>query len=148
MKEYILAIGSDHRGFEQKEYIKAQFRVADAWVTWLDQGAYNDERSDYPIFAQKVAQAVQKGDALGGVLLCGTGAGMAIVANRFGGIYAGLVWNEQTARMAKEHDNVNVLVLPSDFITPEQALEYVLVWFHATFIAGEYQKRLDLIDTI
>jgi ribose 5-phosphate isomerase B len=146
MKEIIVAIGTDHRGLAQKEYIKKHIKLDTLWITWLDEGAYTHERSDYPVFAQKVAQLVQTGNAQYGVLLCGSGAGMAIAANRFSGVYAALVWDVETARLAKEHDNANVLVLPSDFISDNQAVDAIIAWLSASFKADRYETRIALID--
>jgi len=99
-----IAIGADHNGFAAKKYIQQQLPDID----WLDVGTFNEERTDYPIFAKKVSKAILNGEAQEGVLLCGTGVGMAIAANRFPGIYAGLAWNEEIARLSKEDDNVNI----------------------------------------
>ncbi len=143
-----IAIGTDHRGFECKAYIK-QYVVGDENpIVWIDVGADNDERSDYPLFAQKVCELILKGEAEQGVLLCGSGVGMSIVANRYPKIYAALVWNEDVARISHEHDNTNVLSLPVDFITHEQAVSIVNAWLSAVFKGGRYQKRLDMIDAI
>ena len=137
-----IAIGADHHGFVGKEFIKEQ--ITD--VEWLDMGTFNEERTDYPIFAKKVSEALLSGQAQQGVLLCGTGIGMAIVANRFPGIYAGLAWNEEIARLAKEDDNVNVLVLPADFVLLEQMVVMVKAWQAAQFNEGRYAKRIAMID--
>lgn len=137
-----IAIGADHNGFQAKEYLKQA--LAD--MEWLDMGTSNEERTDYPIFAKKVSEAILNGEAQQGILLCGTGVGMAIVANRFSGIYAGLVWNEEVARLAKEDDNVNVLVLPADFLSHEQMDAMVRAWLSAQFNEGRYAERIAMID--
>lgn len=137
-----IVIGTDHKGFLAKEFLKQQ--LSD--IEWLDVGTFDEERTDYPIFAKKVAQAILDGQAQQGVLLCGTGVGMAIAANRFSGIYAGLVWNEEIARLAKEDDNVNVLVLPADFLSNEQMDAMVRAWLSAQFNEGRYAERIAMID--
>lgn len=140
-----IAIGADHRGFAKKELL----------VAWLqnqhhifDVGCFVQERCDYPLFAQAVARKIQKKQADVGILLCGSGVGMSIAANRFSGIYAALVWNEQTARLSKEHDNANILVIPADFITDQEMRIVVQEWLQATFLYDRYQERLALIDEL
>ena len=137
-----IAIGADHRGFAHKESIKQAF----ADVEWIDVGAYNDERSDYPLFARKVVQAMQDKRAVCGILLCGTGVGMAVTANRHNQIYAALVWNEEIARQSKSHDNANILVLPSDYVSPDQAVAMIRVWLATEFLTGRYAERINMID--
>lgn len=138
------SIGSDHRGFEHKEKIKTFFTTID----WIDVGVHSTKRSDYPIFAHLVTQNILENKTQNGVLLCGTGIGMTIAANRYKGIYAGLAWNQEIAKRAKEDDNVTILVLPADYITTEQACNMVHAWIFATYRGGRYQERLDLIDTL
>jgi len=140
----ICAIGADHRGFAHKEYIKEMI----AHIEWLDVGAYNDERSDYPVFAQSACETIVSGKAQCGVLLCGSGVGMSIAANRYKKIYAGLAWNVSVAVQSKEDDAVNVLVIPSDYVSPELAVEMICAWHEATFRGGRYQERIDMIDQI
>ena len=113
-KKMTLVIGADHRGFELKKHIMGVTHVGSTQMSWLDVGAFTPERSDYPEFAIAACHALQAGKAGGGILLCGTGAGMAIAANRFEGIFAALVWTVELAVLSKTHDNANVLVLPSD----------------------------------
>lgn len=144
-----IAIGADHRGFEHKEFIKKHVaQVGAQRYTWIDVGAFDEVRSDYPIFADLVAHKVASHEVDRGVLLCGSGIGMAVVANRYPGIYAGVVWNEKIAHMSREHDKVNVLVMPSDFVTPELAVAMVTRWLEAEFLGGRYQERIDMIDSI
>lgn len=143
-----IAIGADHRGFECKAYIKQYVVGDDDPIVWIDVGADNDERSDYPIFARAVVKAIQNKEAERGVLICGTGIGMAIVANRFDNMFAGVVWNDEIARMSYEDDKANILVIPSDFVTNEQAASMVNVWLKAVFKGGQYQQRIDMINTL
>src|ERR1700735_1473505 len=123
-----IAIGADHRGFMHKEYIRHSM----ASIIWLDVGAYNEQRSDYPLFAKKVCEAMHSGVADAGVLICATGVGMAIAANRYPKIYAALAWNSDVAAKSKEHDAANILVLPSDYVSHEEALNMVTVWLNAS----------------
>ena len=144
----IIAIGNDHHGYAQKQVIKEKIQVYDPSVEWLDVGSFNSERVDYPQYGIEVARALQEGKAQYGILLCGTGVGMAIVANRFKGIYAALVWNCELARKSKEDDKANILVIPSDYVTADEAAEMVQSWLSATFKQGRYQERIAMIDKL
>jgi ribose 5-phosphate isomerase B len=137
-------IGADHRGYLYKEYIKKSIQK----VEWIDVGAFDAARSDYPIFAHEAAQILQKGMVDGGILLCGSGIGMAIVANRYKGIRAALVWNVTVAQQSKEHDNANMLVLPSNYISEQEAVACITKWYKAQFLGGRYQERCDMIDNL
>lgn len=143
-----IVIATDHRGFALKEWIKQQVAIANEPVSWIDVGCFTAERCDYPPFAVQACEYLIQKKASCAILLCGTGIGMAIAANRFAGIYAGLVWNEEVARKSKEDDNCNVLVLPADYITQEQMLSCIRAWLTATFKGGRYQERIDMIDKI
>lgn len=137
-----IAIGADHRGFAHKQYLKQTMKD----IEWVDVGAFNDERSDHPIFAKKVAEKIQQNEVDYGVLICGSGTGIAIAANKQSGILAGIVWNESIARSSKEHNNVNVLVIPADFVSPQDAAAFIDIWLHTEFLGGRYQQRLDMIE--
>jgi ribose 5-phosphate isomerase B len=137
-----ISIGADHRGFSLKTNIIQHFDEHE----WLDVGTYTDQRTDYPLFARKVCQDLLTGVADCGVLLCGTGNGIAMAANRHKGIYAAIAWTADIARLAKEHDNANVLVLPASCIDPGDALIIVEAWLQAEFYGGRYQQRLEMLD--
>lgn len=150
-----IAIGSDHRGLDLKEAIKNYFNkksfpdlACATCVTWDDVGTNDVARVDYPEFAQKVCQSVTSQTSDRGILICGSGIGMSIAANRFKGIYAALCWSPDVARVAREHDRANVLVLPSDFLSHDIACKTVEAWLSAKFLAGRYQDRLDLLEKI
>ena len=143
-----IAIGADHNGFAGKEYIKQHFLINDDPIEWIDVGTFDEERTDYPIFAQKVCNAMLEGQADKGILLCGTGIGMSIAANRFENIYAGLAWNEDVARLSREDDNTNILVLPSDYVSHELMVKMVHSWLAATFKGGRHQERIAMIDRL
>src|SRR5919106_4997963 len=130
-----IAIGADHRGFGQKAYI--QKTITDH--QWIDAGAYNQERSDYPIFANNVCQYIKTDKAERGILLCGTGIGMAIAANRFSHIYAALVWNKEIAIKSREDDWSNILVLPSDYLLHDEVITIIYAWLDAKPKGGRYQ---------
>lgn len=141
-----IAIGTDHRGFELKAFLLKHLSFGLYSIEWFDQGCYTAERTDYPIYAHKVAQLVQSQQVDLGILACGTGVGMAITANRYKNILAGLVWNETIARLNKEDDNINILVLPADYLTYYQAFEYITIWLSAEFKGGRYASRIAMID--
>lgn len=143
-----IAIGADHRGFAHKEAIKKSLCVNNLSIEWLDVGTYSSDRCDYPVYASRVAELVSTGVAGRGIVMCGSGIGMAIVANRYHGVYAAQVWNVEVARFAAEHDNANILSIPSDFVSVQESLLMISVWLQVKFLGGRYQKRLDLIDQI
>ena len=139
-----ISIGADHRGFVLKQQIINHY----THVTWLDAGTANKKRVDYPVYAKTVCHQILGGMAERGILICGSGVGMAIAANRFNDIYAALCWNPEIARAAREDDGVNVLALPADVVTFEQAMAIIDAWFAAEFKSGHYQHRLAMIDAL
>lgn len=137
-----LAIGADHRGVTYKEgIIKA---LSD--YQWDDVGCNDAQRCDFPLFAKKVIEIISNGQAERGILLCGSGIGMSIAANKFKSIYAALVWNVELAKLSRMHNNANILVIPADFVSLEMAIEMVRVWCQTEFLGGRYQERINLID--
>lgn len=148
MKNLVIAIGSDHRGYELKEHLKAILSINDVTVTWHDCGTSSKERTDYPIYTKKVCNTIIEGKATHGILLCGSGIGMSVAANRYDGIYAGLVWNIQVAHLAKAHDNCNVLVFPTDFITKKEAEQMLHDWLCTEFLGERYEQRIKMIDAL
>jgi len=109
-------------------------------------GTDQPERADYPQYAFKVVKKLLAGEVDGAVLLCGTGIGMSMAANRFKRIYGALVWNEEIARRAKEEDNANVLILPADYIGEQEAIVLINAWLSAKFLNDGYQHRLHELD--
>jgi ribose 5-phosphate isomerase B len=139
----MVVIGSDHGGLELKAAVSEALRQRGLEV--VDLGTDNGDSVDYPDFAEKVAAAVSRGEAACGILVCGTGIGMSIVANKFPGVRAALVTDEFMARMAKEHNNANILVLGGRVLEGMTAARLVSVWLDATFEGGRHQRRLDKI---
>ena len=139
-----ISIGADHRGFECKKLIVSNM----AAINWLDVGCFSSERCDYPGFAKLVVRNILDGHASRGILLCASGIGMSIAANRFKKIHAGLCWSPEVAKMAVQDDNINILVIPTDFVTPEQCLIIINSWLKAEFKDAHYQERLDQIDRL
>jgi ribose 5-phosphate isomerase B len=139
-----LVIGSDHAGFELKERLK---RVLDRLgVRYRDAGPPSAEAVDYPDFAHVVAGAVSRGEAERGVLVCGSGQGMAMTANRHRGVRAALAWNEETARLSREHNDANVLALGARTLPEGEAEKILEVWLHTAFAAGRHLPRVRKID--
>ena len=139
----MIVIGSDHGGLALKQIIKSA--LLQRGIQLDDYGTVNDESVDYPDFAEKVAAAVSHGEAELGVLICGTGIGMSIVANKFPGVRAALVTDEFMARMAKEHNDANVLVLGGRVLAADTAVKMVNAWLDSTYAGGRHQRRLDKI---
>jgi ribose 5-phosphate isomerase B len=139
----MVVIGSDHGGLELKAAVSEALRQRGLEV--VDLGTDNGDSVDYPDFAEKVAGAVSRGAAACGILVCGTGIGMSIVANKFPGVRAALVTDEYMARMAKEHNNANILVLGGRVLEAMSAARIVAVWLDAVFEGGRHQRRLDKI---
>ena len=142
----MMVIASDHGGLELKDAIKKC--LVDRGLSVRDFGTDNGDSVDYPDFGEKVARAVSSGEAERGILICGTGIGMSIVANKFPGVRAALVNDPFTARMAKEHNNANVLVMGGRVITPEIACRLVEIWLDSEFEGDRHQRRLDKISRI
>lgn len=142
----MIIIGSDHGGLALKTALNSYLKRRN--VHTLDAGTSSDASVDYPDFGQKVAEAVIQGDAELGILICGTGIGMSIAANKIPGIRAALVTDVFMARMAKEHNNANVLVLGGRVLDEQKACDLVGAWLDATFEGGRHQARLDKITAL
>ena len=142
----MIAVGSDHGGLELKQAICNLLQQRG--LGYADLGPADESSVDYPDFGVKVAKAVASGDCETGILICGTGIGMSIAANKVDGIRAALVHDPFTAQMAKEHNNANVLVLGGRVLSIELGCELVEVWLDSTFESGRHQKRLDKIHQI
>ncbi|TNF55096.1 ribose 5-phosphate isomerase B [bacterium] len=141
-----IAIGCDHAGFSLKNEILSLLN--DLGMGWKDFGTESEDSVDYPDFGEKVAKEVAGGNFDRGILLCGTGIGMSIVANKFPGIRAALCSDSYSAKMSRLHNDANLLVLPARTIQKETATEIVRLWFETTFEGGRHQKRLDKIRVI
>ena len=141
-----IVVGSDHGGLEVKAAVMALLK--ERGLTVIDAGTDGPASVDYPDFGMKVAGMVSKGEADQGVLVCGTGIGMSIVANKFPGVRAALVTDEFMARMSRQHNNANVLVLGGRVIDPPTAEKLVAAWLDATFEGGRHQGRLDKIAAL
>ena len=141
-----IAIAADHAGFEEKEKIKKT--LDELGVEYDDMGTNSPDSVDYPDFARKVGEAVASGEYDQGLLVCGSGTGMAIAANKVHGVRAAVAWNEEIARLAREHNNANVLALAGRFISPDEQAKIVKAWFDAKFEGGRHERRVEKIEQI
>ncbi len=139
-----IAIGSDHGGFELKEEIRGLLTGLGHQV--MDVGCHSPDSVDYPIQGREVAESVASGRCERGVLVCGTGIGMSIVANRVPGIRATLCHDLFTARMGREHNDSNILCMGGRVIEPGLAKEMVKVWLMTPFKGGRHSRRINMID--
>ncbi|MFV1951575.1 MAG: ribose 5-phosphate isomerase B [Nitrospinota bacterium] len=146
MKGERIAIAADHGGFGLKEDIKG-FLKEDGYDC-IDMGTDSEESVDYPDYGVKIAHAILNGEVDRGILICGTGIGMSITINRFKGIRGALCNDVYTARMSREHNDSNVLVLGGRVIGKGLALEIVKTWIKTEFAGGRHQRRLDKIEEI
>ena len=139
-----IAIGSDHAGFRYKEIIKQN--LAGLGHEVKDFGTDSEAPVDYPLFIRPVALAVAGGEAERGIVLGGSGNGEAMAANRVKGVRCALCWNSESARLARRHNDANVLSLGQRLLTEEVALEIVRVWLDTPFEGGRHLQRIQLLD--
>ena len=142
----MIAIGSDHGGYKLKEEIKRYFD--EVGIEYKDFGTNSEERTDYPIYAKKVAESIQNGECDNGILICRSGFGMTIVANKFKGIRAASLIDEESAKFAKTDDNINVITLGGDYLDTNKAICIIRNWLASEFKGGRYQERLKMIEEI
>ena len=141
-----IAIASDHAGFEEKERLKPL--LTELGIQFEDLGTVSEASVDYPDYARKVGDEVRSGHVEQGLLVCGSGTGMAIAANKVPGVRAAVAWNEETARLAREHNDANVLALGARTTPNDQLPGIVRAWFAAKFDAGRHARRVEKITEI
>lgn len=141
---FSVVIGSDHAGFDLKEYLKHHLPE----YTWVDQGSTTSVPVDYPDIAAQVGQLVGSGQFERGILVCGSGIGMAIAANKILGVRAAAVESERTARLSRAHNNANILALGSRILAREYATEIVKLWLQSPFDGGRHTVRLTKISNL
>ena len=141
-----IAIGADHAGYHAKEVIKRY--LLEQGYPIEDLGTWSDESVDYPDYAKKVAERVVKGEDQFGVLVCGTGIGMAIAANKVEGIRAAVAHDAATAHLAREHNDANVLTLGGRVVNDAQAVEIAKEFLATNFAGGRHQRRIDKITEL
>ncbi|MGB7068953.1 MAG: ribose 5-phosphate isomerase B [Pyrinomonadaceae bacterium] len=138
-----IALAADHAGYEEKEKLKAT--LDDLGVEYTDFGTDSCESVDYPDYAIKVAEAVSSGNFDQGLLVCGSGTGMAIAANKVLGVRAAVAWNEEIARLAREHNDANVLSLAARYIPGEELVKIVRSFISTEFDGGRHLRRVEKI---
>lgn len=138
-----ICIGSDHGGFLLKEKVRKYF---ESKYEVIDMGCYSEERCDYPVFAKKVASAVQNQECDFGILICTTGIGVSIVANKFKGVRAALVTNEDVASLSRNHNNSNVICLGAKYTSYEDAVKFIDIFLNAKFEGGRHERRVAQIE--
>lgn len=141
-----IAVGCDHGGIVLKDSVVGTLKRLGAEV--VDLGCYTTDSVDYPEYGLKVAKAVASGECDAGVLMCGTGIGISISANKVKGIRAAVVTNEYMARLTKNHNNANIIALGGRVVSPEEAEKIVEAWYTAEYEGGRHQRRLDMISRI
>jgi len=142
----MIALGSDHGGYKLKQEIMKY--LDELGIEYKDFGSYNEERTDYPIYAEKVAKAMQSKECDKGILLCRSGYGMTVVANKFKGIRAASVTNGEMARFAKSDDDINCITIGGDYISTNEAINIVRNWLGTEFKGGRYLERLQMVERI
>ncbi len=140
-----IPIGADHAGSEMKQKLVA--RLQQLGYDPVDVGTNSPDSTDYPDYAHPVAHQVETGEAKRGILLCGTGLGMSYAANRHHGVRAAVVWNPEVAKLSRQHNDANVLVLPARCPSEPEAEAILKVWLDTPFEGGRHQRRVDKIET-
>lgn len=141
-----IAIGADHAGYEVKEKIKTQ--LAEMNLEVVDLGTNSLDSVDYPDFGAKVGRFVAEGAADEGIIVCGSGIGIAIAANKIQGVRAAQAWNEETARLARQHNNANVLSIGARVIPENEIPKIVSAWVDAKFEGGRHAGRIEKISEL
>jgi ribose 5-phosphate isomerase B len=141
-----IALAADHAGYEEKEKIKTT--LDELGIQYVDMGTNSSDSVDYPDYARKVADAVSKGEFEQGLLVCGSGTGMAIAANKVKGVRAAVAWSPDIARLARQHNDANILSLPARFTSAEDSANIVKAFFEADFEGGRHEKRVEKISEI
>lgn len=141
-----IALGSDHRGYQIKSRLIQALQAKSFEV--IDEGTHTDASVDYPDFGEAVARRVSSGAADRGILICGTGIGMAITANKFSGVRAAPCYDEVMVEMSRRHNNVNILCLPGDLIGDRSIDDLVLMWLQTEFDGGRHADRVNKIQKI
>jgi ribose 5-phosphate isomerase B len=141
-----IALASDHAGYAEKERLKPL--LSDLGVEFDDLGTSSEASVDYPDYARKVAEQVAAGHADQGLLVCGSGTGMAISANKVNGVRAAVAWSEETARLARQHNDANILAIGARTTPPEQIPGIVRAWFSTDFEGGRHADRIKKISAM
>lgn len=141
-----IILGSDHGGYSLKESIKKY--LTERGIEVIDKGCYSQESVDYPVYAKLVADSINSKEGDFGILVCGTGLGISIAANKVKGIRAALCYNTTVARLSREHNNANILALGGRMTGDVLAFEIVDTFLNTEFLGGRHQKRVDMIEKL
>lgn len=139
-----IVIGSDHAGFSLKEFLKKY--LSEKGYVVIDKGTYSSDSVDYPDYGHAIANAVLNKECDFGIAICGSGNGINMAVNKHKGIRGALCWNAEIARLAKQHNNANVISLPGRFIDEKTAIDILEAYINAEFEGGRHQKRVEKID--
>jgi ribose 5-phosphate isomerase B len=137
-----IAIGSDHAGFDYKEFLKTELTAYEV----KDFGTYSSGSADYPDFAHPVAEAVENGEFTFGILICGSGNGISIAANKHQGIRAAICWENELAALCRMHNDANIISIPARYVSKELAIEMVMTFLNTAFEGGRHQDRVNKIS--
>ena len=143
MENKLIPIGADHAGFQLKEQV-IQYLQSNGYSV-KDFGCYSKESIDYPDFGHPVAQMVEENPGMRGILICGSGNGINMTANKHQGIRSALCWKKEIAELARLHNDANIIALPARFISTEEAIEMVDVFLTTSFEGGRHQNRINKI---
>jgi ribose 5-phosphate isomerase B len=139
-----IPVGADHAGFALKQRLIAELQARG--LAPLDLGTHSTASTDYPDYAHPVAEQVETGAARRGILVCGTGLGMAYAANRHHGVRAAVAWNAEVARLSRQHNDANILVLPARFVSEAEGVEILKAWLETPFEGGRHAPRIAKIE--
>lgn len=139
-----ILIASDHGGFDMKEYIKEGLNRKG--YEYVDMGTFSHDSVDYPDYIHPLASEINKDESKKGIILCGSGNGAQMTANKYSNVRAALCWSKELAELARKHNNANIIALPGRFIDFELALEMVLIFLTTDFEAGRHTKRVEKIS--
>jgi ribose 5-phosphate isomerase B len=144
MTNKIIPIGADHAGFKLKEKVKSH--LSDKGYELRDFGCYSEDSIDYPDFGHPVANMVEENTGMLGILICGSGNGINMTANKHQGVRSALCWKKEIAELARQHNNANIIALPARFISEEEAIEMIDAFLTTEFEGGRHQNRIDKIS--
>lgn len=143
MSNKLIPIGADHAGFELKQYLISY--LENQGYSIKDFGCFSEDSIDYPDYGHPVAEMVEQNEGMLGILICGSGNGINMTANKHQGIRSALCWKKEIAELARQHNNANIIALPARFITRDEAKEMIDAFLNTAFEGGRHQKRVDKI---
>jgi ribose 5-phosphate isomerase B len=145
-KQQIIPIACDHGGYEMKEFLR--LKLGKLGYLIKDMGTFSEESVDYPDFIHPLAKSIHDGEYVLGIILCGSGNGAQMTANKYINVRAALCWSIEQAHLAREHNNANIISLPGRFINKELAMEMALEFIHTEFEGGRHQRRVEKISKV